>query len=152
MSNIRLYFSKSLSNNLIDTLDKSQSHYVNKVMRVKENELFSLFNSSGEWEAKILNISKGIVEFNVTKQLRQKENSKELNRNAGTIFPEVQLIAAIATSDTSALSISIYPDKQSADKAIEQRDKYHAERGNVEVVMAHEGKLNGFYHRPIVKP
>jgi 16S rRNA (uracil1498-N3)-methyltransferase len=78
MSNIRLYFSKSLSNNLIDTLDKSQSHYVNKVMRVKENELFSLFNSSGEWEAKILNISKGIVEFNVTKQLRQKENSKEL--------------------------------------------------------------------------
>jgi len=64
MSNIRLYFSKSLSNNLTDTLDKSQSHYVNKVMRVKENEIFSLFNSSGEWEAKILNISKGIVEFN----------------------------------------------------------------------------------------
>ena len=78
MSNIRLYFSKSLSNNLTDTLDKSQSHYVNKVMRVKENEMFSLFNSSGEWEAKILNISKGIVEFNVTKQLRQKENPKEL--------------------------------------------------------------------------
>ncbi len=78
MSNIRLYFSKSLSNNLTDTLDKSQSHYVNKVMRVKENEIFSLFNSSGEWQAKILNISKGIVEFNVTKQLRQKENSKEL--------------------------------------------------------------------------
>ena len=78
MSNIRLYFSKSLSNNLTGTLDKSQSHYINKVMRVKENEIFSLFNSSGEWEAKILNISKGIVEFNVTKQLRQKENSKEL--------------------------------------------------------------------------
>jgi len=78
MSNIRLYFSKSLSNNLTDTLDKSQSHYVNKVMRVKENEIFSLFNSSGEWEAKILNISKGIVEFNIIKQLRQKENPKEL--------------------------------------------------------------------------
>ena len=78
MSNIRLYFSKSLSNNLIDILDKSQSHYVNKVMRIKQNEVFSLFNSSGEWEAKILNISKGIVQFNVTKQLRQKENFKEL--------------------------------------------------------------------------
>ena len=78
MSNIRLYFSKSLSYNLTDKLDKSQSHYVNKVMRVKENEIFSLFNSSGEWEAKILNISKGIVEFNITKQLRQKENPKEL--------------------------------------------------------------------------
>ena len=78
MSNIRLYFSKSLSNNLTDTLDKSQSHYVNKVMRVKENEVFSLFNNSGEWEAKILNITKSIVEFNVRKQLRQKENTKEL--------------------------------------------------------------------------
>ena len=78
MSNIRLYFSKSLSNNLTGTLDKSQSHYLNKVMRVKENEVFSLFNSSGEWEAKILNISKGFVEFNITKQLRQKENPKEL--------------------------------------------------------------------------
>ena len=78
MSNIRLFFAKSLSLNLTDNLDKSQSHYVSKVMRVKENEVFSLFNSSGEWEAKILNISKSIVEFNVTKRLRQKENTKEL--------------------------------------------------------------------------
>ena len=78
MSNIRLFFAKSLSINLTDKLDKSQSHYVSKVMRVKENEVFSLFNSSGEWEAKILNISKNIVEFNVKKQLRNKENIKEL--------------------------------------------------------------------------
>ena len=78
MSNIRLFFPKSLSLNLTDKLDKSQSHYVSKVMRIKENEVFSLFNSSGEWEAKITSISKSIVEFNVTKQLRQKENPKEL--------------------------------------------------------------------------
>ena len=78
MSNIRLFYSKSLSLNLTDKLDKSQSHYVSKVMRLKEKEVFSLFNSSGEWEAKILNITKSIVEFNVTKQLRQKENTKEL--------------------------------------------------------------------------
>ena len=78
MSNIRLFFAKSLSINLTDKLDKSQSHYISKVMRVKENEVFSLFNSSGEWEAKILNISKNIVEFNVRKQLRKKENIKEL--------------------------------------------------------------------------
>jgi len=78
MSNIRLFFPESLSLNLTATLDKSQSHYVSKVMRIKENEVFSLFNISGEWEAKILGISKSIVEFNVTKQLRQKENFKEL--------------------------------------------------------------------------
>jgi len=78
MSNIRLFYPESLSLNLTATLDKSQSHYVSKVMRIKENEVFSLFNSSGEWEVKILKISKSIVEFNVTKQLRQKENFKEL--------------------------------------------------------------------------
>jgi 16S rRNA (uracil1498-N3)-methyltransferase len=78
MSNIRLFFHKSLSINLTDKLDKSQSHYVSKVMRIKESEVFSLFNNNGEWEVKILGISKSIVEFNVTKQLRQKENLKEL--------------------------------------------------------------------------
>ena len=78
MSNIRLFFKESLSLNLTAKLDKSQSHYVNKVMRVKVGEVFSLFNSSGEWLAKILTISKSIVEFNITKQLRQKESTKEL--------------------------------------------------------------------------
>jgi 16S rRNA (uracil1498-N3)-methyltransferase len=78
MSNIRLFYRESLSLNLTASLNKSQSHYVSKVMRIKENEVFSLFNSSGEWEAKISEISKSIVEFNVTKQLRQKDNFKEL--------------------------------------------------------------------------
>ena len=78
MSNIRLFFKESLSLNLVSKLDKSQSHYISKVMRMKENEIFSLFNSSGEWEAKILNITKSIVEFEITNQIRQKENQKEL--------------------------------------------------------------------------
>jgi len=78
VSNIRLFFPKSLSLNLTSKLDKPQSHYISKVMRIKSNEVFSLFNGSGEWEAKIKEISKGIVEFNITKQLRKKENSKEI--------------------------------------------------------------------------
>ena len=78
MSNIRLFFPESLSLNLNAKLDKSQSHYVNKVMRIKVNEIFSLFNSGGEWEAKVKEITKGIVEFIVTKQLRHRENSKEI--------------------------------------------------------------------------
>ena len=65
MSNIRLFFKESLSLNLTAKLDKSQSHYVNKVMRVKVSEVFSLFNSSGEWEAKILTISGGKKGFSI---------------------------------------------------------------------------------------
>ena len=78
MSNIRLFFPESLSINLTDKLNKTQSHYVNKVMRIKVNEVFSLFNNNGEWEAKILDISKSIVKFNITKKLRQKESTNEL--------------------------------------------------------------------------
>jgi len=78
MSNIRLFFSATLSTGITDKLDKSQSHYLSKVMRVKENEFFSLFNNNGEWEAKVLSVSKNIIEFKITKQLRKKENIKEL--------------------------------------------------------------------------
>ena len=59
-------------------LDKSQSHYLIKVMRIKKSEVFSIFNQNGEWEAKVLKISKGIIEFNTVKQLKKKEISKEL--------------------------------------------------------------------------
>ena len=78
MSNIRLFFSNTLSSDTTDRLDKSQSHYLAKVMRIKESEVFSIFNQNGEWEAKVLKISKGIVEFKTVKQLRKKESSKEL--------------------------------------------------------------------------
>jgi 16S rRNA (uracil1498-N3)-methyltransferase len=78
MSNIRLFFLKALSDDMTDKLDKSQSHYLTKVMRIKENQFFSLFNQNGEWEAKILKVSKTIVEFKTTKKIRQKENTKEL--------------------------------------------------------------------------
>ena len=78
MGNIRLFFSNSITTGMTDMLDKSQSHYLQKVMRIKENEIFSLFNNKGEWEAKILKISKGQVEFEIIKQLRQKENIKDL--------------------------------------------------------------------------
>lgn len=80
MGNIRLYFLENLYLylNLSDKLNKSQSHYVTKVMRLKVGDNISLFNTSGEWEAKILNISKNIVEFKIIKQLRSRKNEKEL--------------------------------------------------------------------------
>ena len=78
MSNIRLFFSNTLSANMTDKLNKPQSHYLTKVMRIKRNDFFSLFNSYGEWEAKVLEILKGIVQFKIIKQMRSKESSKEI--------------------------------------------------------------------------
>ena len=78
MSNIRLFFKESLSLNLNSTLDKSQSYYLLKVMRINIGKTFSLFNQSGEWEAKILEINKGIIEFSVTSKLRSKNTEREI--------------------------------------------------------------------------
>jgi len=78
MNNIRLFFPESLSINLNSKLDKSQSHYLAKVMRTNIGENFSLFNQTGEWEAKITKIIKGVVEFSITKKIRSNVNEKEI--------------------------------------------------------------------------
>ena len=78
MSNIRLFFPESLSINSTLKLDKSQSHYLTKVMRINTGKNFSLFNQNGEWEAKITKITKGIVEFSTTKKIRSNNNEKEI--------------------------------------------------------------------------
>ena len=78
MSNIRIFFPESLSLNLNSWLEKPQSHYLTKVMRVKIGENFSLFNKNGEWLAKINNINSGIVEFNIQEKLRNKENPVDI--------------------------------------------------------------------------
>jgi len=40
-------------------------------MRINTGQSFSLFNQSGEWEANVDNINKGIVEFSIVKKLRR---------------------------------------------------------------------------------
>ena len=78
MGNIRLFFEESLSINLISKLDKSQSHYISKVMRVAKGQSFSLFNNSGEWEAQVKEINKGIVRFLILKKIRSASMAKEV--------------------------------------------------------------------------
>ena len=78
MNNIRLFYPESLSINFESKLDKSQSHYLIKVMRVRIGNNFSLFNNSGEWTAKINQISKGIVEFTIVEKIKQKENTPNI--------------------------------------------------------------------------
>ena len=78
MSNIRLFYSESLYINLKSKLDKTQSHYIYKVMRISKGQNFSLFNQSGEFEAIVENILKGTVEFSVKKKLRSADNTREV--------------------------------------------------------------------------
>ena len=77
MSNIRLFYPKSLSINLEGELDKIQSHYLIKVMRISNGDTFSLFNKNGEWES-IIQEKKNKFTFKVKKQIRHKENENDL--------------------------------------------------------------------------
>tara|TARA_B100000029_G_scaffold5787_1_gene6336 strand:+ start:1005 stop:1613 length:609 start_codon:yes stop_codon:yes gene_type:complete len=47
-------------------------------MRINIGKNFSLFNQNGEWEARIINITKGIVEFSTIKKIRSNNNEKEI--------------------------------------------------------------------------
>ena len=47
-------------------------------MRMNIDKNFSLFNQNGEWEARITKITKGIVEFLITKKIRSNDNEKEI--------------------------------------------------------------------------
>ena len=78
MNNIRLYYQQNLSDNLSAKLNKNQSHYIYKVMRIKKNQNFNVFNSSGEWLAEVININKSIVEFKIVKKLKTKETPREI--------------------------------------------------------------------------
>ena len=78
-SKIRLYFPKELKTNLLNILSNEQSHYINNVMRLKPGDTISLFNTiDGEWDAKIVNHSKGIIEFKVEKLTKNKRSENNL--------------------------------------------------------------------------
>ncbi len=78
MSNIRLFYPESLSINLEGKLDKAQSHYLTKVMRIPNGGNFSLFNKFGEWQTTIKEISKNDLTFKVIKRLRYEESETDL--------------------------------------------------------------------------
>ena len=78
MSNIRIFYPEKLSINLEKNLDKSQSYYLLKVMRIKRGDTISVFNKSGEWKSIITETIKSIVYFKVTEQFRQKEIEQEM--------------------------------------------------------------------------
>ena len=78
MSNIRIFYPEKLSINLETNLDKSQSYFLLKVMRIKRGDTISVFNKSGEWKSIITETIKSIVYFKVTEQLRQKEIEQEI--------------------------------------------------------------------------
>ena len=75
---IRLYFSGKIESDLVAHLEKEQSHYIKDVMRLKKGDIFSVFNTQGEWNASVQNYEKQGVKIKILKKNRDKKNEQNI--------------------------------------------------------------------------
>lgn len=77
-SKIRLYFSSIIKSELVSHLTREQSYYIKSVMRLNPGDILSIFNSQGEWNAKIENYQKKIANIKILNKVRDKANEKDI--------------------------------------------------------------------------
>src|SRR5258708_6106709 len=76
---IRLYVDNPLFENQHVSLYDNQSHYIQKVMRLKHGDTVLLFNGKdGEWEARITNMGKKETALTLISQQRPQSNEGNL--------------------------------------------------------------------------
>lgn len=76
---IRLYIDTPLSENQQIFLEQNQSHYIQKVMRLKPNDTILLFNGKdGEWQARITGLEKKTTLLSLISQNRPQINEGNL--------------------------------------------------------------------------
>ncbi len=75
---IRIYFPNKIQSDLVAHLPKEQSHYLKDVMRLKVGDIFSIFNSHGEWKTTVQNYEKQAVKIKILEKLRDKKNEKNI--------------------------------------------------------------------------
>lgn len=75
----RLFVEDELGEGREINIDGNQAHYLGKVMRVREGDTIVLCdNATGEWAARIGEVSKRQITATITQQLRPKENVPDL--------------------------------------------------------------------------
>jgi len=78
-STIRLYFPDKIQSDLSSQLTKDQAHYLKDVMRLKEGDKLSIFNTLGEWTAVIESYKKNGVKIKIMKKVRNNDKDNEKN-------------------------------------------------------------------------
>ena len=73
MSNVRIFFSESLSINFSSKLNKSQSHYLNKVMKIKENVIFLYLIKEENGKQKLIIFQKVLLSLMLQGNLDKKK-------------------------------------------------------------------------------
>ena len=67
-----------------------------------------------------------------------------LRDNMKSVFPEIRSFVSMETSETSQITISVYDNKEAADRAAAQRDRHHKDKDLADL-FTHEGDLRCFY-------
>lgn len=76
---IRLYIENSLAENQQISLNEIQSHYVQKVMRLKQGDDLLLFNGKdGEWRTRIGGLEKKTTHLSLINQTRPQQTDRNL--------------------------------------------------------------------------
>ena len=63
-----------------------------------------------------------MLEFETEDDLNKRAELYE--KDAPKLFPTAEILLTIKTGPTTAMSVSIYPDKQSAEESLIRRDKH----------------------------
>ena len=83
-----------------------------------------------------------MVDFKSREEMQQVIT--HLSANMKTVFPEIRSFVSMETSETSQITISVYDNKEAADRAVAQRDT-HLKNKDLVDMFAHEGNVNRFY-------
>ena len=67
-----------------------------------------------------------------------------LRNDIKSVFPEIRAFACVETTETSALTISIYDNEEAANRATAQRDKHHEDKELADL-FTHEGSVKHFF-------
>ena len=91
-----------------------------------------------------------MVEFDSPEEF--KKRVEHFQKNCADIFPTAQVLAGVQTGEANVLSISIYPDKETADASLIDREK-HFDAVMPKDIMYLEGELSNFHlaEMPTVK-
>ena len=78
-SKTRLFIDKQISLNLLIYIKEKQKHFLKNVLRVKLDDKINLFDGiSGEWEARIISISKEKITLKISKKIREFEYQPDI--------------------------------------------------------------------------
>ena len=75
----RIFVSKSISSNLIIYVKEKQHHFLKNVMRIKINDEINVFDGiSGEWNSKVISISRENTALRVIENIKKMQSSSDL--------------------------------------------------------------------------